>query len=135
MGLLETVGQHRYKLTGRSRAMSLDKGLILRGMQESLTDMYRLSGELTTTQLRVLIFVMRRGKATGSDIAKALEMSAPTVSRSIATLSDENISRRAGAPVGFLRLESDPTDRRVRHAVLTEKGQTMVNRMVERFQP
>jgi len=115
--------------------MSLDKGHILRGMQESLTDMYRLSGELTTTQLRVLIFVMRRGKATGSDIAKALEMSAPTVSRSIATLSDENISRRAGAPVGFLRLESDPTDRRVRYAVLTEKGQTMVNRMVERFQP
>jgi len=115
--------------------MSIDKFIILRGLQEAVTDIQRLSGELTTTQLRVLIFVMRRGKATGTDIAKALEMSAPTVSRSIATLSDENISRRAGAPVGFLRLENDPLDRRVKYAVLTEKGQTLVNRIVEGFQP
>jgi DNA-binding MarR family transcriptional regulator len=115
--------------------MIIDKGIILRGMQESLTDMHRLSGELTTSQLRVLMFVMRRGKATGRDISKALEMSPPTVSRSIATLSDEKISRRAGEPVGFLRLESDPLDRRVRYAVLTVKGQALVDRIVEKFQP
>ena len=115
--------------------MSLDKVHILRGMQEAITDVYRLSGELTTTQLRVLIFVMRRGKATGTDIAKALEMSAPTVSRSIATLSDENISRRAGAPVGFLQLENDPSDRRVKYAVLTPKGQALADRIVEAFNP
>jgi len=115
--------------------MSIDKGIILRGLQEAVTDMQRLSGELTTTQIRVLIFVMRRGKATGTDIAKALDMSAPTVSRSIATLSDEKISRRSGEPVGFLKLENDPSDRRVRYAVVTEKGHALVNRIVESFQP
>jgi len=115
--------------------MSIEKGAILRGMQEAVTDIQRLSGELTTTQLRVLIFVMRRGKATGTDISKALDLSKPTVSRCIATLSDENISRRAGTPVGFLRLENDPMDRRVRYAVLTAKGLSLVDRIVERFQP
>jgi len=115
--------------------MNLDKGIILRGMQESLTDIYRLSGELTITQIRVLVFVMRRGKVTGTDIAKALDMSKPTVSRSIATLSDESISRRSGEALGFMKLETDISDRRVRYAVLTQKGQALVDRVVELYQP
>jgi len=97
--------------------------------------MQRLGGELTTTQLRVLIFVLRRGKCTGTDIGNSLDMSRPTVSRSIATLSDEKISRRAGEPLGLLSIEHDPTDRRVKYAVITPKGQALVNRIVEVFTP
>ena len=115
--------------------MSNNDGTVIRGMQEALSDIHRLSGELTTTQLRVLIFVMRRGKVTGTDICEALDMSRPTVSRSLATLSDENISRRAGDPVGFLSLQNDPTDRRVKYAVLTPKGQALADRIVEAFNP
>ena len=115
--------------------MKLDKGIILKGLQESLTEMHRLSGELSTTQLRVLVFVMRRTKASGTDIARALNLSKPTVSRCVATLSDENISRRSDEPLGFIRLESDPDDRRVKYAVLTSKGEALAARVMELFHP
>jgi DNA-binding MarR family transcriptional regulator len=112
-----------------------NKGVVLRGLQETLADIYRLSGELTLTQMRVLVYVIRREKVTGSDICKALDLSRPTVSRSIATLADEKISRRDMDPIGFLRIEHDPLDRRVKYAVLTEKGKALGHRIVELFNP
>lgn len=114
--------------------MSATKGLILRGLQDSLNAMHQAGGELTIHQMRVLLFVMRRDKVTGSDIMAALDLSRPTTSRIVAALSNEMIGRRNAAPLDLVRFEDDPMDRRVRYIVLTEKGQTLASKLEDYFQ-
>lgn len=115
--------------------MPKEKGTILKGLQDSLTIINQFGGELTIHQMRVLLFVMRRERATGSDISKALDISRPTISRIIAALSNEAIGRRNAPPLDLVQLENDPIDRRVRYVTLTSKGKTLANVLATSFQP
>jgi len=125
----------------------MDTGRILKGMQDSISHIQRDTGDLTIAQLSVLLLVMRRGRVTGMDICKALDMSRPTTSRIVALLSDEETknTRKHQEPLALIRFDTegdraDPyrsqtetRDRRVKSVVLTEKGESLVRRIVESY--
>lgn len=113
--------------------MNANKGVVLRGLQDSLTEINEEVGELTLQQIRTLAFIMRRGSVTGTEIMAALDLSRPTTSRIVAALSNEMIGRRQAAPLDLVSINPDPVDRRVRHIVLTTKGQKLAESIVEMF--
>ena len=123
----------------------LDNGVILRGIQESITTIQAQTnyiddkgtartGELTIGQLKVLIYIMRQGQATGSEIGKDLGMTSPTVSRIVALLST-SVQTRKQLPLGYIEIQYDIADRRIKRAVLTEKGKSLMNVMCAKFNP
>jgi DNA-binding MarR family transcriptional regulator len=74
-----------------------------------------LSGtDFTMTQLRLMGQLMRRGRVSGRDLAKALAIT-PS---SVVTLVDR-LERK-----GFVRRAADQTDRRVTWIELTTEGRT-----------
>ena len=112
-----------------------NKGTVLRGLQESLSAMHQQGGDLSLNQMRVLVFIMRRGRVTGTDIINALDLTRPTTSRIVAALSDEEIGRRKGEePLDFVRFIPDPVDRRVKYLELTQRGQALAAKIVDLFQ-
>ena len=108
-----------------------NKGVVLRGMQDSLAALSQIGGDLSIAQIRVLIYVMRRGRVTGTDIMNSLGLTRPTTSRIVAALSNEQIGRRQDEPLDFVRIVPDPVDRRVKHIELTENGRMMAARIVD----
>ena len=115
----------------------MNNSRILKGLQDSIKNVHRKTGDLTITQLNVLLFIMRRGSVTGMEICQGLEMSRPTVSRIIALLSEEVQTRKSQEPLGLIRFDdgggSLVKDRRVKYVVLTEKGEALANSFVEAF--
>ncbi len=105
----------------------------LAGMAYALEQFNAAYAEMSVQQMRVFITVARREKATGAEIAKALNISSANVSRCVAVLSDVVVARRKSASLGLCALEVDPLDRRVRHVVLTEKGKALVEQLGEQF--
>jgi DNA-binding MarR family transcriptional regulator len=83
--------------------------------------------------MRVLVFVMRRGRVTGTDILNGLDLTRPTTSRIVAALSDEAIGRRQDEPLNFIRIVPDTSDRRIKHIELTERGQALAAKMLGFF--
>lgn len=116
----------------------MNNSRILKGLQDSIKNVHRKTGDLTITQLNVLLFIMRRGSVTGMEICQGLEMSRPTVSRIIALLSEEVQTRKSQEPLGLIRFDDSGIlslvkDRRVKYVVLTEKGEALANSFVEAF--
>ena len=115
----------------------MNNSRILKGLQDSIKNVHRKTGDLTSTQLNVLLFIMRRGSVTGMEICQGLEMSRPTVSRIIALLSEEVQTRKSQEPLGLIRFDDEGgslvKDRRVKYVVLTEKGEALANSFVEAF--
>ena len=115
----------------------MNNSRILKGLQDSIKNVHRKTGDLTITQLNVLLFIMRRGSVTGMEICQGLEMSRPTVSRIIALLSEEVQTRKSQEPLGLIRFDDEGgslvKDRRVKYVVLTEKGEALANSFVEAF--
>ena len=115
----------------------MNNSRILKGLQDSIKNVHRKTGDLTITQLNVLLFIMRRGSVTGMEICQGLEMSRPTVSRIIALLSEEVQTRKSQEPLGLIRFDDEGgslvKDRRVKNVVLTEKGEALAQSFVEAF--
>jgi|TARA_B110000238_G_C16019237_1_gene392438 DNA-binding MarR family transcriptional regulator len=115
----------------------MNNSRILKGLQDSIKNVHRKTGDLTITQLNVLLFIMRRGSVTGMEICQGLEMSRPTVSRIIALLSEEVQTRKSQEPLGLIRFDDEGgslvKDRRVKYVVLTEKGEALANSFAEAF--
>jgi len=105
----------------------------LTGLSYALEQFYGQSVEMSVLQMRVFVAIARRGRATGAELGKALGISTPNVSRCVAVLSDIVIARRKSEPMGLVRLEVDPLDRRVKYAVLTEKGKAFAAQLVGQF--
>jgi len=88
--------------------------------------------ELTIGQLKVLIFIMQRGETSGSEIATAFGMSKPTVSRIIALLSEDVMTRKQ-LPLGYVKIVEDITSEDgevVKRVFLTDKGKALVTSVV-----
>lgn len=115
----------------------MNNSRILKGLQDSIKNVHRKTGDLTITQLNVLLFIMRRGSVTGMEICQGLEMSRPTVSRIIALLSEEVQTRKSQEPLGLIRFDDEGgslvKDRRVKYVVLTERGEALAQSFVEAF--
>tara|TARA_R100001377_G_C3192027_1_gene111006 strand:+ start:1462 stop:1833 length:372 start_codon:yes stop_codon:yes gene_type:complete len=109
---------------------------VMKGINDSLSDISEETEELSIAQIRVLIFVMRRENVTGAQIAQGLELSRPTVSRCLSTLDvDDKARRKNKPPLGFIKLikGDSTTDTRSKTAVLTAKGKKMAERIVGYF--
>jgi DNA-binding MarR family transcriptional regulator len=117
--------------------MDMSKSRVLKGLQDSIKNVHRNTGDLTVTQLNVLLLIMRRKRVTGMEICQSLEMSRPTVSRIIALLSEEVKTRKTQEPLGLIKFDDDGgslvKDRRVKNVVLTEKGEALAQSFVEAF--
>jgi|VirMetMinimDraft_7_1064189.scaffolds.fasta_scaffold31971_3 DNA-binding MarR family transcriptional regulator len=118
--------------------MDMSKSRVLKGLQDSIKNVHRNTGDLTITQLNVLLLIMRRKRVTGMEICQSLEMSRPTVSRIIALLSEEVKTRKTQEPLGLIKFDDEGImslvkDRRVKYVVLTEKGEALAQSFVEAF--
>jgi DNA-binding MarR family transcriptional regulator len=123
--------------------MSAEHSAVLKGIQEFISTIQdqtnytdekgiKRTGELTIGQLKVLIFIMRRGETSGSEIATALGMSKPTVSRIIALLSEDVMTRKQ-LPLGYVKIVEDMEDRRAKRVSLTGKGKALAGVIEEKF--
>jgi len=121
----------------------ISEGAVLRGIFESISTLQdqtnytdekgiNRTGELTIGQLKVLIYLMRFGEASGTTISKDLGMAAPTVSRIIALLST-TVKTRKQAPLGYVTIEAVEGDRRNKIAKLTPKGKQLAGVIVGKF--
>ena len=88
--------------------------------------------ELTIGHLKVLIFIMQREETSGSEIATTLGMSKPTVSRIIALLSEDVMTRKQ-LPLGYVKIVEDMEDRRAKRVSLTGKGKALAGVIEEKF--
>jgi DNA-binding MarR family transcriptional regulator len=115
--------------------MDISKSRVLKGLQDSIKNVHRTTGELTITQLNVLLFIMRRKRVHGLQICQSLEMSRPTVSRIMALLSEEIQTRKKQRPLGLIKFDDGSLvkDRRVKYVVLTEKGEALAHSFLESF--
>lgn len=78
-----------------------------------------VSSKPAVTRLAVLQAIAYSGRARPTDIATALHMHAPQVSRQVQTLADE----------GLLEIAGDPDDKRSRLLTLTDAGRAEVSRL------
>lgn len=119
--------------TKKTKAQTVKSKAALTGMANALELFNEIYGEMTVLQMRVFIAVARRERATGGDLAKALDVSTPNVSRCVAVLSDFTIARRKHEPLNLVTLEHDALDRRVKYVVLTEEGATFAAALTSQF--
>ncbi len=112
--------------------MKLTHNEVLKGLAGSLESFSEL-GDLTTAQIRVFLFVARRGRVTGLDIVKELKMSKANAARTLTILSDEIMVKRKAETLNLITYEIDVNDRRYRYAVLTEKGKKFANSLAVNF--
>jgi len=112
--------------------MKLTHNEVLKGLADTLESFSEL-GDLTTAQIRVFLFVARRGRVTGQDIIKELGMSKANAARTLTILSDEVMVKRKAETLNLVTYETDIHDRRYRYAVLTEKGKKFANSLAANF--
>jgi|TARA_B110000908_G_scaffold133933_1_gene158162 DNA-binding MarR family transcriptional regulator len=112
--------------------MKLTQNEALKGLASTL-DMFAEMGDMTSAQLRVFLFVARRGRVTGQDIIKELGLSKANASRTLTILSDDVIPKRKAETYALITYEIDVFDKRYRYAVLTEKGQAMAKSLASNF--
>lgn len=91
------------------------------------------SAEMTSTQMRVFIAIARRERVTGGELGKMLNLSTANISRCITVLSANVTPRRKAEPMGLVAQEVDTDDRRVKYAVLTEKGKAFAEQLTGQF--
>ncbi len=118
------TGRNQNKSTQRSHLTGMAYALELFGSQY---------GEMSVLQMRVFVAVARRGRCTGAELGKALNLTTPNISRCVAVLSDIVTTRRKSEPLGLVKLEHDLEDRRVKYVVLTDKGVAFAAQLVSQF--
>src|SRR5437762_1215379 len=92
------------------------------GVAEVLTE----SGEnVQPGQLPLLVAIDRGGSLTVASLVEAIGVSQPAVSRMLGTLQRS----------GFVTLEADPNDARVRRAMLTARSRQLLSDIRERIFP
>lgn len=79
-----------------------------------------LATDLTLAQLKALLYLSARGRASGRELARALGVGPPAVSQ----LVDRLVAH------GHVQRAEDPTDRRITWLSLTERGQATVERLL-----
>jgi DNA-binding MarR family transcriptional regulator len=79
-----------------------------------------LAADLTIAQLRAVLYLNARGRASGRELARALGVGPPAVSQLVERLVAH----------GHVQRTEDPADRRVTWLSLTERGQAAVERLL-----
>ena len=113
--------------------MKLTQNEALKGVALTLESFGPMGDLMTLQQLKTFILVARHGRVTGQDVIKELGISKANASRTLAILSDEVMVRRKAETLGLITFEIDVYDKRYRYAVLTGKGQALVNLIASNF--
>lgn len=103
----------------------------LSGLAKALAVARSVHPDMTVLQLRVLIHIAGQGQVSGTEVATSLDLHKAVVSRIIGILSDVRVSGRQAEGLGFVAINEDPLNRRVRLASITDKGHGFIQHLVE----
>lgn len=102
---------------------------LMRAMFNLFGKLRELDAEMPVQQMLVLQYIALHEGCTQRDMARDLDMPSSSSSRNIAALS--TVHRLGKEGLGLVTWVDDPLDRRAKLLLLTEKGRTVMRRLIE----
>lgn len=103
--------------------------LLMRSMFNVFGKLRELHAEMPVQQIMVLHYIALHEGCTQREVSRDLDMPPSSSSRNIAALS--SVHRLGKEGLGLVTWVDDPLDRRAKILMLTERGRTLMRRLIE----